>query len=650
MTCCRRAAPQFPFISSSRHWSRTTSGRTTPSTAVLAAALGGAGLACAQVDLNEALALWLVDTAREPRRGDDLTDTADVVAAAAADIVGHARHPMVDADGRHLFCDVAPGSASSESGSSDGARLAHNHYLLGLMARRLHVDLPIGPELREWLEGPVAHRYREFYRSTGYLQRLADAGGPTMVGISIPMGPQLAPSIVLAEELKRAAPDVLVVLGGPTVSLASVLSLRYLIEQHDAIDLLVRFDGDLPVVQAATQVMEGRWEPSTVGNAVYRQADGRAAFTEAVKTPKLRDLAPAEYSTSMLRALGHPSLGVVQARGCYWGKCAYCDYVELFGESGLVRSTTPAGFLADLHHLLNVHGVSDIRIVTEAIPPGFARRFARAVLDESIDLSWTSFAMVDERFDRPLFEMLRESGCRYLVVGMESMITRVLRFVDKHATQEMNLAFLRDARIAGLPLVINMIPDLPTTTYDEALQSLELFRREAEGVVHFSVFPFEATKSSAIGRDPGRFGLVVEGEMSGDGQAQYRDNSLRVRDDAMSDDQRADVHQRYQAFAEQHNARRGRAAPPVPDAPGFFDGIGVAVDGRGGATVLDSVNRVTVSIPGRLGPVVQAVTASGLSLAVLRERTRGSAGAQLVEKLSQLRLGALNDADVGGRL
>lgn len=93
-----------------------------PSTAVLAAALGGAGLACAQVDLNEALALWLVDTAREPRRGDDLTDTADVVAAAAADIVGHARHPMVDADGRHLFCDVAPGSASSESGSSDGAR------------------------------------------------------------------------------------------------------------------------------------------------------------------------------------------------------------------------------------------------------------------------------------------------------------------------------------------------------------------------------------------------------------------------------------------------------------------------------------------------------------------------------------------------
>jgi hypothetical protein len=98
--------------------------------------------------------------------------------------------------------------------------------------------------------------------------------------------------------------------------------------------------------------------------------------------------------------------------------------------------------------------------------------------------------------------------------------------------------------------VVNLIPDLPSTTHTEALAALEDIRELADCIHSVQVFPFETTRSSNVGRDLERFGLVLCSDDGGSpGAAQFELNRLNVTDPAMTAAQRHDVHVAYLEFA-----------------------------------------------------------------------------------------------------
>jgi hypothetical protein len=115
------------------------------------------------------------------------------------------------------------------------------------------------------------------------------------------------------------------------------------------------------------------------------------------------------------------------------------------------------------------------------------------------------------RFDRDLLRLMGASGCDLLVVGLESMVTRALRLVHKAADREQNIAFFEAARDARLPLYVNVIPDLPSTTRAEALAGLRDLEAVRDCLTKVTIIPFEATRSSNVGRAPERFGLLPTG-------------------------------------------------------------------------------------------------------------------------------------------
>lgn len=110
----------------------------------------------------------------------------------------------------------------------------------------------------------------------------------------------------------------------------------------------------------------------------------------------LEGLAFAQYDPAVVAKMAEPELAVVQARGCYWGRCTYCDYVELYEGNTRYRTRTATRFVDELQHQINTHGVRRYAVISEALPPAFARRVAREILDRNIQVRWYSFAMVDK--------------------------------------------------------------------------------------------------------------------------------------------------------------------------------------------------------------------------------------------------------------
>jgi hypothetical protein len=393
-----------------------------------------------------------------------------------------------------------------------------------------------------------------------------------VVGISIPMGPQLVPALMFADAVRARRPDVRVVAGGPALSLMSPADVALLLAHNPSLDCVVRFDGELPLLALVEQAAAAGWDPAPVPGVSCR-VDGGVHHEPPRPGLNLNDLPVPRYTDEILHRLSEPILGVSQARGCYWGKCDYCDFVELYDGGPAYRGRLPATVVGEIRQLVAAHGVHRFTLVTESIPPAFARRMSRLLLDGGPHVSWNSFAMVDRRFDRELMELMVESGCEFLVIGLETTVTRVLKLVHKSADREENFRFLRDARDAGLRLSVNLIPDLPSTTYAEAMRALADMESLADCLYRVSVFPFEATRSSNVGRDPARFGLERVDRSDTAGQSQYALNHLHNVDPAMTAAQRAEVHARYRGFADRINAAlrtgdAGRAAArPGDDTP-----------------------------------------------------------------------------------
>jgi len=508
-----------------------------PSTAVLAGYLAHRGIRATQHDLNEKFAEFLLEDENLLKfaSGHPPGLTLDLGKAHLSAVAGRwlLRHKEV------LF---------SPDGKHDFQPQAKPTYLLSTMAREYLIDLDLS-NMNDPNRASIEKEnfYAEFFDRSGYLDSITSHAG--IIGLSVPMGPQLVPTIVLARLIKARAPFVKVVLGGPTLSLMDRRDLASLIEENPCLDAVVRFDGEFPLGNLCEQVSNGVWEPLTVTNVSAMSLKGRVEHVAPGPGQDMKALPIPDYDPEILDRLAKPELGVLQARGCYWGKCSYCDFIELYDGSRKYRGRSGDVFVDELELLIERHGIRKFALITESIPPAFARRISTLILERGLKVKWDTFAMVDRKFDKELLDLMVRAGCSTLFVGMESMNTRVLKLVNKSADREENIRFLLDAKEVGMNLRVNLIPDLPSTTYEEALESLKDVSNYKDCVEGFAIFPFEATRSSAIGRSPEKFGLTIVGQAVSFGKAEYPLNHLTNEDRAMTLEQRKDIHRRFKDFA-----------------------------------------------------------------------------------------------------
>lgn len=513
-----------------------------PSTAVITGYLLDKGINCIQVDLNEDFATYLLrkETLEDMVRGvfGVKTDTpSSSMPAVAARLLARHGHLLIDEQGKHLFRE-------------DSSDLA---YLLNIITEPYKIDVALSDINSLGLyDRPEIMAFQGFFKATSFCKTLP--ASIHTVGISIAVGPQLVPALILTHYLKTLREDVTIVFGGPIISLMNLDDIERILIFHTEVDAVVRSDGEYPFEALLRSKRAGNWEPWQVSGVSCR-VDSQVVHRPPEKGPNLDSIPYAEYDDKLLSRLAKPDIGILQSRGCYWGKCAYCDYVELYKGNHRIRAKTPKSFVDEMEYQVKKHGVHNFSVITEAITPAAAKKISQLIITKNLQVKWHSFAMIDKRFTKDVFEALVSSGCEYLVIGVETMTNRVLRLMNKAATKEDTIRFVLDAKACGLDLKLNLIPNLPSTTYQEAMDTLEEVGKLKDCFIYVSPFPFEATRSSRIGRKPEAFGLCRVGSDLASGQAQFTLNHLEVLDPAMNVKEREHVFAEYHTFAARVNNR-----------------------------------------------------------------------------------------------
>jgi hypothetical protein len=346
---------------------------------------------------------------------------------------------------------------------------------------------------------------------------------PTVVLLSVPFPGTVYAALRIAQTIKRAAPEVVTVLGGGWVN----TELRELDDPRlfDFVDHVTLDAGEAPLL-ALLEHLQGRrsaqrllrcfMRDAATGRVVYRNlAQPDVPFAD-VGTPTWDGLPLRQY-LSLLDLLNPMhrlwSDGrwnkLTVAHGCYWKKCSFCDvsldYISRYDAAG-------AETLVDrIEAIVAETGQTGFHFVDEAAPPKSLKALAAELQRRRVQISWWGNIRFEKSFSPALCQQLADSGCIAISGGLEVASDRLLALMKKGVTVEQVARVTKGFADAGILVHAYLMYGFPTQTVQETVDALETVRQLfAAGCIHSGFWHrFACTVHSPVGRQPQDYGVQL---------------------------------------------------------------------------------------------------------------------------------------------
>jgi radical SAM superfamily enzyme YgiQ (UPF0313 family) len=252
--------------------------------------------------------------------------------------------------------------------------------------------------------------------------------------------------IEVAQMVKAACPNALIVVGGPHLSIYAEESMTW-----ECFDVAVVGDGEETFLEICERV-ESKSEVDDVLGTVVRLKNGeiirnppRPLSRSINKYPQTAwDLIPIEDYNCL--TLLRPFATMVTTRGCPW-HCGYCS--QVYSEKLRFRSVKLV--VDEMEYLVRKRGVREIVFFDETFTIGKKRmmKFSDEVQRRGFKVKFNIRARVDT-VDRDVVRALKKAGLRSIHMGVEAGTNRVLKIMNKQITREQTERAFRICREEGV--------------------------------------------------------------------------------------------------------------------------------------------------------------------------------------------------------
>ena len=298
------------------------------------------------------------------------------------------------------------------------------------------------------------------------------------------------------------------------------LSYRHALELIPGLDSVVRFEGELTLLELADSLGTGRDWRSLEGIAYIHHG-------EVVATPLRRLVAdldelpyPKRANTRQNVVLGRVATSLVASRGCV-RTCSFCSIHKFYRSvpGKVVRTRQPARVAEEMRHLYDRHGITVFLFEDDDFPlygPVFRRwtnQFVEALY--RVDLPGRAVWKINCRADAiepELFSTLREAGLYFVYIGLESGNELGLATLHKQTTVAQNLHAIDVLKRLGIQFEYGYMLFDPSSTFASVRANIEFLRRivgDGSAAAMFGrTIPYDGT--------PIKEQLALEGRLRGD--------------------------------------------------------------------------------------------------------------------------------------
>ncbi len=374
-----------------------------------------------------------------------------------------------------------------------GRRLPHNENLgLGYLSAAL-TEARLPSQLR-WLNSgadvePIA---REIVREA-----------PDVVGLALPDGGSAFLPLALGELLRRLGYRGHITSGGAFATLARA----WLLERYGWLDSVVRFAGEVPIVEIARAVAAGQGVEGLAG-VTTRAGDGRVTDGRAAAVLDDAPMRLTPERTQLSEILGVRAAHLCASRGCA-GRCHYCGPAALHtlaraegrrggatlaqlddGGVGTVRWRDLEALADEMAALYHERDVRYFYLVDEHVLPydepgalAYLREWRKALAARRVGPIGIGGMLRADRLTPAIVDELAETGIIRTFVGLELASDEEGRRFGRTAPTARELALLGRFAQRGIATVSNLMLVHPYSTVESVGRALDFCAGIGHGVL-----------------------------------------------------------------------------------------------------------------------------------------------------------------------
>ncbi|MEK7775787.1 MAG: radical SAM protein [Planctomycetota bacterium] len=353
-------------------------------------------------------------------------------------------------------------------------------------------------------EDDTVNIYRHVYRQL--VEPVIERECPAMIGISVVQKKQLIPTFTFCRMIKEKYPDIHITLGGNIIT-----RMRDVLAHNSALfrwfDSAVLYEGEDAILHLARAIDNHETDFSRLPNLIYKDKHGIHANT-TVTSVDITQLPPPDFDGLPLSKYFVPNLILpyLATRGCYWGRCAFCDHSQ--GYTRKYRAKPVEQIIDEIESLKNKHGCRHFHFTDESYPPALFKRLSQKLIEKKTGISWTTHLRFEKSLmDEHVWKEAAESGCKSLYFGYESGNERVLELMNKATNLETIKTILRHSARHGIWNHCMGFFGFPGETREEAEDSIRFLEDNKDFVHSVGFMTFVLGKYSPIAREPDRYGV-----------------------------------------------------------------------------------------------------------------------------------------------
>ncbi len=323
---------------------------------------------------------------------------------------------------------------------------------------------------------------------------------PDMVGFSVCYRENFRVSLAMAKRIRQLS-KVKILFGGAYVSMISDDLYRVI---GKGIDYIIYNQGE----EALLELVRGT-DLDSIPNLIYEKG-GRIVKNKEKILLDLNRLPFADFSDFNLDDYftPYPVLPVLFSKGCYWKKCAFC--VHHHSYSNTYRFKDVYRFVDELEHYTKAYGVRHFYFVDEMISAAQFKRIADSIIKRGLEIYYYALVKPTREFSPEILGAIYDSGCRCLLLGVESGNQRILDLMNKGTDIKEIGSFLKASSRAGIKNCCFIVIGFPTETKEE-LEDTKMFiqdNREFIELVFYGKFNLE--RDSYVFLNPDKFGIKIK--------------------------------------------------------------------------------------------------------------------------------------------
>lgn len=329
-----------------------------------------------------------------------------------------------------------------------------------------------------------------------------------VIGLSLTGLNQIIPTLIVAKELKRRYSNVKIFLGGniPSRWMENITQMKFLFED---IDYIIINEGEVPLLQFA-KYLNKEIGIDKVPNLFYKISDLQIKYTFNDCKHDINTYPVPIFNKEDLKKYFSPVpvLPLLSSRGCYWGKCAFCDHSYIYQNRYSKRKCSKIE--EDLKTLREKYSVYYINYHDEAILPNEIREISKVISSNNWGIKWSCDARFDKNLDVSIIREAKESGLSVIFWGLESASFKILEAINKGIVISDVEKILNTTRQAGIWNHVFYFYGFPRESALDYQETIDFIDKNINNIHSSGCSQFSLGRYSKVAMEPEKYGVKLK--------------------------------------------------------------------------------------------------------------------------------------------